>query len=97
MSHEEQCGTRAVIAPLLTVAETYEGWWPLSVETLCRALVTIEHPLRSTPMRELLAHFDAITPEQSAQVRATAQNALRDRLIPSKAVDLSYPDRRGQR
>lgn len=44
---------------LVTVVEAYEGWWPLSVETLCRALVALECPLRGTPARELAARFDA--------------------------------------
>jgi hypothetical protein len=74
--------------PLVTVVEAYEGWWPLSVETLCRALVALEHPLRSTPARELAAHFDPITPEQMSRIRTAAQNAVGDHQIPRKAVDL---------
>jgi hypothetical protein len=79
---------RACAQALTCVVAAYAGWWPLSIQTLCRALVAQRHPLAITPTREFIARLDAITPEQMAVVRREARQAIRDGVIPARSVDL---------
>jgi hypothetical protein len=73
---------------LMVVIEDYAGWWPLTVPTLCRALVAESHPLASTPTREFVAGLDAVTPKQKEIVRRIVEGALAAGLISDRAVDL---------
>jgi hypothetical protein len=74
---------------LSIVVIRYKGFWPLSVPTLCRAMVASRHPLRSTPIGEFLKRLGGITPEYEALARATALRSIEARAIPRRSVSLS--------
>ena len=78
----------ARIAAVATVVRLYEGYWPLTLATLCRALVASRHPLRTMPVSEFLDRLDGVTPEYEEAVHATALRALRAGAIPQKSVAL---------
>jgi hypothetical protein len=73
---------------LVAVVEAYEGYWPLSIDTLCRALAAQTVPLAVVGAKAFAERLDAITPEQRALVRRLVSRAVRQGLAAARAVRL---------
>jgi hypothetical protein len=80
--------TRVDPAAVVAAVQAYEGLWPLTLVTLCRAIVALKHPLSSTPIKVLVAELDGITPEFEVAVGEAAQRAIRAGAIPRRSLDL---------
>lgn len=80
--------TRGLTAAIVDVVSVYQGWCPLSVDVLCRALIARQHPLSVVGVRHLADLMEEITPVQINAVRRAATKATAANIIPLNAVDL---------